>query len=166
MEIRLYPDPILRKKAEPILNFDSELENTIRKMDEIMLQSDGAGLAGPQVGLSQQIFLANAGQGLKVFINPKITRFSKEKITFNEGCLSFPGIFLDIERPKKIEIEFLDKQGKRKKIKADNLLSRIIQHEYDHLQGVLFIDRISLDEKLRVRNQLMKLEKSKQNTEI
>ena len=159
MKIVFYPNPILRKKTKPILEFNSKLEKIISEMTEIMQQNDGAGLAGPQVGISQQIFLADDGNGLRVFINPKIIWRSAEKIIIEEGCLSFPGIFLEIERPKEVKIEFSDKNNQKQILKADGLLARIIQHEYDHLQGVLFIDYLGLWEKLKIRPALEKLER-------
>ncbi|HHD92482.1 MAG TPA: peptide deformylase [Candidatus Portnoybacteria bacterium] len=159
MEIKFYPDPILRVKTKPIKNINPEIKKIISKMSEIMQQKDGAGLAGPQVGITQQIFLADDGSGLKIFINPKIIWRSDKQTVIEEGCLSFPGIFLEIKRPKEIKIKFTNEKGEEKEIQADGLLARIIQHEYDHLQGVLFIDRVGLFEKLKIRKKLESLEK-------
>jgi peptide deformylase len=148
LEIKKYPDPILRSKSAEIKETTSEIQDLGRKMIKVMSESDGIGLAGPQVGVSKRIIVVMTGEGPEVFINPKIIAMDKERELMEEGCLSVPGLFLKIKRPKGVEVEALTLQGKKVRIKAEGLLARIFQHEIDHLNGILFVDRISLRQKL------------------
>lgn len=141
LEIKKYPDPILRKKAREIKKVDDDIKKLADDIIETMYEGDGGGLAGPQVGVSKRIFVVDAGDGPRIFINPKI--FSKKGRQVDcEGCLSFPGMSLDIKRAKELKCKFLDKEGREQEIKAEGLLARIIQHENDHLDGALIIDKV------------------------
>ena len=113
-KIRYYGDPILRKKTEKITYFDQDLQEVIKEMVKIMYAEDGAGLAGPQVGISKSIFVGddNSGDGWKVYINPEIIKFSNEKENAEEGCLSVPEIFENVERSYEITVRYNDADGK------------------------------------------------------
>ena len=135
-------DPILRKKAEPVKNPKSpEIKKLIADMIATMMEIKGIGLAAPQVGASCRIFTANVENKLFVFINPEIKDFSSDKSPFEEGCLSVQKVWGPVIRPKKLTIKALNENGKPFKIRARGLLARVIQHEMDHLNGTLFIDK-------------------------
>jgi peptide deformylase len=142
-----YGDPILRKIAKPVTVFDQELKNLVEEMKVTMMEYDGVGLAAPQVGKSIQLVIIDATHGEQpplVFINPEITYLSKEKEVREEGCLSFPGIHLDISRPSIVSVNAVNENGVAFTIEnATELLARAIQHEADHLNGILIIDQVS-----------------------
>ncbi|MFA5126511.1 MAG: peptide deformylase [Patescibacteria group bacterium] len=143
LKIIKYPDSILRKIAKPVLVFDAALEKLVEQMAEIMYRDDGIGLAAPQVNVSQSIVVIGNenGRGYKAYINPEITFSSKDKKLNEEGCLSLPEIFGWVRRPKKIHLKYQDIKGKIYKEKFSGLDAVILQHEIDHLSGILFIDR-------------------------
>lgn len=133
---------ILRKKSEPVLDINnSEIQEIIEDMLQILKIKEGAGLAAPQIGKFFRIFIANLERNIYIFINPKIIKVSNKKRAMEEGCLSVPGVYLNIERPAKIAIEAADRHGKKFKLKAGGILSRVIQHEIDHLEGILITDK-------------------------
>lgn len=135
-------NPELKKKSEAVTDFkDPELQKFIQQMIKTLHSNNGAGLAAIQVGIPLRIFIAELDYNLLVAINPKLKNISKDRVSMEEGCLSFPGIFKQIERSKKITLQYFDENGEKKKIKAKGLLARIIQHEYDHLEGILFTER-------------------------
>ncbi|MFH0969590.1 MAG: peptide deformylase [Patescibacteria group bacterium] len=142
MKILTYPNKILEKKAKKIKKaLDPEIQALAKNMMAILKEADGAGLAAPQVGkLLRLCVIQNDGE-IFALINPKITSYSREKEIGEEGCLSFPGKFLLIKRSKKVKVRFLNEKGVETKLKTDGLLARIIQHEIDHLDGILFIER-------------------------
>ncbi|MBD3300658.1 MAG: peptide deformylase [Candidatus Moranbacteria bacterium] len=133
----------LRAQSRPVENFkDPNLKTLIKQMQKTLANKNGIGLAAPQVGKPLQLFIIEIDYDKYVMINPKIKHLSKDKISMEEGCLSFPNIYKNIKRSKKVTIHYFDENGEQKKIKAKGLLARAIQHEYDHLQGVIFLDRI------------------------
>ena len=135
-------NPVLRKKAEPVKNPESpEILDFIEDMIATMQHANGIGLAAPQVGRSLRLFTVNVEDKIYTFINPEIKDISNNKIPFEEGCLSVQKIWGPVERPKKLTIKALDETGKPVKIRAKGLLARVIQHEIDHLNGILFIDK-------------------------
>ena len=135
-------DPVLKKRAENIKDPQlPEIKKLIADMIETMKQAEGLGLAAPQVGYSVRLFTVNVEGKIYVFINPEIKDFSKETGSFEEGCLSVQKIWGPVIRPKKLAIKALDENGKPVKIRAKGLLARVIQHEIDHLNGTLFIDK-------------------------
>ena len=135
-------DPILRKKAGAVKNPENpEVKKLIIEMITTMKHASGIGLAAPQVGYSLRLFTVNVESKIYVFINPEIKDVSLEKIPFEEGCLSVPKIWGPVVRPKKLTIKALDETGEPIKIRAKGLLARVIQHEMDHLNGILFIDK-------------------------
>lgn len=132
----------MRKKAEPVKNPKSpETKKLIADMVMAMKKVSGIGLAAPQVGHSLRLFIANVEDKIYAFINPEIKDISIDKIPFEEGCLSIKNIWGPVVRPKKLTIKALDESGKPVKIRAKGLLARVIQHEVDHLNGMLFIDK-------------------------
>jgi peptide deformylase len=157
LKIRTYPDPVLKKKAEEVREISAELKNFFSRMIEIMEAKEGVGLAAPQVGESKKVIVVRTERGPAVFVNPKIIKKSRETERAEEGCLSLPGIWLEIKRAKEIELEAVDTDGKKIQIKAEGLLARIFQHEIDHLEGKLIIDHLDFFKKLKIKKQLKAL---------
>lgn len=147
LNIIKYPDAILRKDAKEVEKINDEIKNLILDMTEIMQKYDGAGLAAPQVGISKRIIIANDGKEDLAIINPKIIKKSWRKQKDKEGCLSLPGLEVEISRSKKIIVSGIDYSGKKIRIDAKNLMARILQHEIDHLNGILIIDKLNKKEK-------------------
>jgi peptide deformylase len=142
LKIVKYPDDFLRKKTRKVENFkDPVLEGLVFEMLKTMEVEKGIGLAAPQVGSDLRICVARVDNSPYILINPEIKSYSRKKEIFEEGCLSFPGKFFPVERPIRVKIKARDTAGKKIKIKADGLLARVLQHEIDHLDGVLVIDR-------------------------
>ncbi|PJA01099.1 peptide deformylase [bacterium (Candidatus Gribaldobacteria) CG_4_10_14_0_2_um_filter_33_15] len=148
LELKHYPDPVLKKKAKKIKEFKEEDRKLIKDMIETMYKNKGIGLAASQVGISKRIIVVDVGQGPKVFVNPEILKKQGREIS-EEGCLSVPGKFLKIKRYKEISVKALDENGKEFKIKADGLLSCCLQQEIDHLNGILILNRLSFWQKLK-----------------
>ena len=151
-EIVLLPEPVLRKKARKVTDFGPELQTLIDDMVETMRVVPGVGLAAPQVNASWRVIVVEYGEEdeeektanppkLYTVVNPEITRFSKESELGSEGCLSIPGFAGEVERPLAVTIKGVNRRGQPIRIKAEGWLARIFQHEIDHLDGVLFIDR-------------------------
>jgi peptide deformylase len=149
LEIVTTPDPVLRKKAHKVADFGPELQKLIDDMIETMREAPGVGLAAPQVDVSQRVIVVEYGDDeddeaptkLYTLVNPEITRSSSETILGNEGCLSVLGYQGEVERSLEIIVKGLNRRGKPVKIKAKGWMARIFQHEIDHLDGVLFVDR-------------------------
>ncbi|MGM9539402.1 peptide deformylase [Anaerovibrio sp.] len=141
LEIVKAGDPVLKQIAAPVKKVDSRLRKLLDSMAETMYKADGVGLAAPQIGQSIRCVVIDVRDehGLLELINPEITA-REGCITDSEGCLSVPNVFGDVERAEKVTVEYTNRWNKRKKLIADGLLARCIQHELDHLQGVLFID--------------------------
>ena len=169
LPIIAYGDPVLKKKASEIGKDYPALQELIDNMIETMHHSNGVGLAAPQVGLSIRLFVADGSpfdeeeEGLKdfrqVFINPLISKEKGDPWKFNEGCLSIPGIREDILRKEELSIEYYDAQWKFHKETYSGIAARIIQHEYDHIEGVLFVDRISPLRRRLLKNRLTDISK-------
>ncbi len=159
-----YPDEILRKKCEKVSIIDDELRKLLDDMLETMYLDKGCGLAAPQVGISKRIVVIDpnpsdedlSARQPMYLVNPEIIWRSDEMISFNEGCLSLPDQRADVERHERIRVRYLDYNGKEQELLADDILSIILQHEIDHLDGILYIDRIS---RLKRSRLLKKLEK-------
>jgi peptide deformylase len=133
---------ILRKKALKVKDpTATSIRELIPEMVETMRAADGVGLAAPQIGLSIRMCVIEVGGKISVFFNPKITASSREKVVFEEGCLSLPGTFFPIKRSEGITVRYDDENGKPKKLKARGFLAIVIQHEIDHLEGTLIVDR-------------------------
>ena len=152
LEIKKYPDKILRKKALPVKAAqDEDLQQLIDNMIETMYDAPGMGLAAPQVGVSLRLCVIDTTAGkepesLHVLINPEIVETSGEEIA-EEGCLSIPGHYYEVKRAANVVVRYTDRDGENTELEADELLSRALQHEIDHLNGMLFIDRIGMVKK-------------------
>jgi len=160
-DIVYYGDPVLRKKAKPVSVFDDKLRSLVQDMIVTMVENDGLGLAAPQVGQSIQLVTIDATKGENppiVIINPEFTFLSEETVEREEGCLSFPDIHLNITRPAIVSIKALDEFGKPFTIeKADELFARAIQHELDHINGILIIDHVSILQRKLLSGKLKKI---------
>ncbi|HEX3673597.1 MAG TPA: peptide deformylase [Rhizomicrobium sp.] len=157
------PDPRLKAVSEPVGRVDDDTRRLIDDMIESMYAADGIGLAAIQVGVPKRVLVMDLDQrdGAKnpmAFVNPQILWASEELATFQEGCLSVPEIWEDVDRPAKIRASYLDRDGKEQVLEADGLLATCLQHEMDHLNGVLFLDHLS---KLKRSMALRKLAKAK-----
>lgn len=143
LKITTYPNPNLRKTSKKIEVFDDNLKKLASEMAEIMFQDDGIGLAAPQIDKSVRLIVVGSenGHDYKVYVNPEISFFSKNKELNEEGCLSLPKIFGLVRRPKKIHVKYQDLNGQIMKEKLAGLPAVVFQHELDHLDGILFIDR-------------------------
>ena len=163
-KIVIEPDPILREKSVKLEKVDDELRALLDDMLETMYAAPGIGLAAVQIGILKRLIVIDISKDQEkknplFLINPEIIFKSKKTSIHEEGCLSLPGHFAEIERPAECEINFIDYNGKKKEIKADGLLSTCIQHEVDHLDGVLFIDYLSKLKKDMIIKKLVKHKK-------
>lgn len=144
LEILKHPNPKLKEKSleiSPEMISNAEFKEFMKNLGETMLKNDGMGLAAPQVDRLVRIIMVKVGDMTRIYINPRITKKSWRKDIVEEGCLSIPGIYEKVRRPIAISLEFLDLNAKKHKIKASGLSARVIQHEVDHLDGILFIDK-------------------------
>jgi peptide deformylase len=151
----------LRLKSIPVKNIDGDTESLTGEMFAILKKHQGVGLAAVQIGVLQRIFVTRAGNIQRVFINPSIIETSEELIDYEEGCLSLPGVWGQIMRPKTVRIQAWNEKGKPFTMDAEGILARVIQHEYDHLDGALFIDKLSPLKRERLLNKYEKLKNKK-----
>ncbi len=147
LKVHYLGDKVLRQPAKRVARVDESIRQLIREMLQTMYGSDGIGLAAPQVAVQKQAIVIDCEPDKPenpplILINPVIKKYSRELCVGQEGCLSIPEVFLDVKRPQAIEVAYKDEQGRPKKLKANDLLARVIQHEMDHLSGVLFVDRV------------------------
>lgn len=147
LPLRYYGDPVLRRKADPVPVVNDEIRELIERMFATMYVEEGVGLAAPQVGRSLRIFVIDVEDEdvprfKQAFVNPVIVERSNETMTGEEGCLSIPTLRADVKRPARVVVEALDADGKPFRIEAEGLLARALQHEQDHLDGILFLDRL------------------------
>lgn len=151
LDIMKLGEEVLREKCTPVTEFDDGLRILIQAMYETMEEADGIGLAAPQVGVDKRFFVVGLPDGTKKeFINPQITGTSVETSPYEEGCLSLPNVYHEVIRPSKVIVSAQDMNGNPFTLKASGLMARVIQHEYDHLDGVLFIDHLTEEEKSKV----------------
>ncbi len=172
--VTVYGDPILRKIAKPIEQDFENLNEFLENMWETMYHSDGVGLAAPQIGKSICVFVIDASTAAeeepeladfkKVFINPQILELNGEEWTMNEGCLSLPEIREDISRPEKVKIKYLDENFEEHIEEYGGFAARVIQHEYDHLEGKMFIDYLTPLKKRLLKSKLVAISKGKIET--
>jgi peptide deformylase len=169
LELRRYDDPILRKKAVPIGLITSEIEQLAKDMIETMLHANGVGLAGPQVGQLVRIFVIRdevvgpdeeySFGTPEVLINPTLSHPSEQKVGMVEGCLSLPGLYVEVIRPKKIHVQYMNLQGEWIEEDLDAFRARVIMHENDHLNGVLTIDRLDKATRKKIEPNLLAIKK-------
>ena len=153
LKIRIYGDPILRRKASPVKAVGPAERMLIAAMLETMVEHKGIGLAAPQVGVSEQIFVADIGEGPLVVVNPQILQRSGSQLK-EEGCLSIPGALVNVKRPQKIRVRYLNEDNQMMEQECSDLLARVILHETDHLKGKLIIDYASLLQQRRLKKKL------------
>jgi peptide deformylase len=157
-----YPDPVLRRRAAAVERVDDSVRELVREMFEIMDEEGGIGLAAPQVGESLRIFVTGerdeGDHPRRAYINPVLGGFEGELDVHDEGCLSLPGIRGDIRRPPSAVIEALDLEGRPFRLESSDFMARVWQHEFDHLEGVLILDRMTALDRLRVRRAVKELE--------
>ena len=163
-KILIEPDPILRKKCEPLEKVDKEIKKLMDDMLETMYAAPGIGLAAIQVGILKRLIVIDISKAEEkkspiFLINPEILFRSKKTSIYEEGCLSLPGQFAEIERPSECTLKYIDYDGKEKELKAKGLLATCIQHEVDHLNGILFIDYLSKLKKDMIIKKLVKHKK-------
>jgi len=157
-----FPDPRLRTIAKPIDSFDDELQKTIDNMFETMYEAPGIGLAATQVNFHKRLVvidISEDGSQPMVFINPQLEILTEEPHSYKEGCLSVPGFYEEVERPEKVKVKALDRDGKAFEMICEGLLAVCIQHECDHLNGKLFVDYISALKRNRIAKKLEKQHK-------
>ena len=156
MPIRLYGDPALKNVTAPVNDIDGKIVSLVDTMIETMYEAPGSGLAANQIGVQKRIFVYDKGDGPVVVINPEI-RESEGEWTFEEGCLSVPGYSWEITRPNRIHLVGLDLDGREIDIDTDEFEGRIFQHEMDHLNGVLLVERLDDDQRKQARRLLRKI---------
>ena len=145
-DIRVIGDPVLRQRASEVTEVNGALAQLATDMLTTMYEAPGVGLAGPQVGVQKRIFVYDIGEGPQVVINPEI-RESRGEWGYDEGCLSIPGLSFELTRPKEVHLVGRDLDGNEISIEADEMLARCFQHELDHLDGVLYIERLDDDDR-------------------
>ena len=162
LSLRYYGDPILRQKATPVSEFTPELQELVLGMFECMYRAEGIGLAGPQVGVRQRVFVIDIGEEgaervKRAFVNPVLEEKSGSAVG-EEGCLSIPGIRVDVKRSARVRVSAMDEHGRPFTLLAEGLLARAIQHETDHLDGILFLDRLSAIQRKLLEGKLKRLD--------
>ncbi|MBW9051949.1 peptide deformylase [Rhizobium mesosinicum] len=162
----ILPDPVLRQVSKPFERVDADLQRLSDDMLETMYDAPGIGLAAIQIGVPRRMLvidLSKEGEEKQplVFINPEIVSSSDDRSVYEEGCLSIPDYYAEVERPAKVTVKYLDREGKEQSVEADGLLATCLQHEIDHLNGVLFIDHISRLKREMVIKKFTKAAKSK-----
>lgn len=165
LQIIIAPDPILKARAVPVTRVDTALIRLMDDMLETMYDAPGIGLAAPQVGVLKRVIVVDIAGSEETpnplcLVNPEITWQSETQHTFNEGCLSFPDQFSDVTRPSKCRVRYIDRNNTEQELAADGLLATCVQHEIDHLDGILFIDHISQLKRSIVMRKLAKWKKT------
>jgi peptide deformylase len=158
-----YPDPRLHQRAVPVTVVDDDIRSLIDDMAETMYAAPGIGLAATQIDVHRRIIvidLSETRDQLQVFINPEILRHSEDLGAYEEGCLSVPGVFEEVERPARVEVRALDRQGQAFTLKAEGLLAVCLQHEIDHLDGKVFVQHLSRLKQGRIRARLQKQDRA------
>lgn len=162
LPILRYPDPRLHKVAKPVTVFDDRLKKLAADMAETMYAAPGVGLAATQVDVHEQLIVIDVSESsndLRVFINPEIVWASEERLVYDEGCLSVPGIYDGVERPARVKMRAKDLDGKEFEVEADGLFAVCIQHEMDHLKGKVFVEYLSPLKRNRIKAKLQKEER-------
>ena len=157
-----YPDPRLRKIASPVTRFDDRLGTFVAHLAETMYEANGVGLAATQVDVHERVIVIDTSDtrdALQVFVNPRIVSASAVRRVAEEGCLSVPGVYDEVERPESVVVEAEDERGRTFRVEADQLLAVCIQHEMDHLDGKVFVEYLSRLKQTRIRGRMRKLER-------
>lgn len=165
LEILRAPHPLLKTKAKPVEVVDDALRRLVADMFETMYKAPGIGLAAPQIGILQRLVVVDVADGDErrpmVLVNPEIDWSSVEVATAEEGCLSLPNQFADVTRPEAVRVRYLDQQGEPRELAAEGLLARCVQHEIDHLDGVLFVDHLSALRRNMILRRLAKTKRTR-----
>ena len=164
------PDPRLKKKSKPVASVDAEVRQLMDDMLETMYAAPGIGLAAPQVGELRRVIVLDIDRedvktGPLFMANPEVIEASDEDATYEEGCLSLPEHYSDVVRPAKVKVRYLDRDGKQQEMACEGLLSTCVQHEIDHLDGILFVDHISALKRNMILRKLLKTRKEKERDE-
>lgn len=167
LDIILAPDPCLTTACAPVDSIDGKLERLMDDMLDTMYAAPGIGLAAPQVGVLKRFFVVDVGEDdardPRFFINPEITARSETKSVYEEGCLSLPKHFADVERADAISVSYQDRTGTERTLDADGMLARCIQHEMDHLDGILFVDHLSMLKRRMILRRMTKVKRTRQS---
>ncbi|HJJ36335.1 MAG TPA: peptide deformylase, partial [Methanocorpusculum sp.] len=161
MDIQIYGTDVLAKKAEAVPEITPELTQILDEMVPLMAASHGVGLAAPQVGISQRFFVMNAGDKVRKVINPEIVQYGSALAEMEEGCLSIPGIHKKVRRSRRISVRYTDETGAVIEEELKDFTARVFQHEYDHLDGIMFVDRLTPMSRKLVQRQLDALKEKK-----
>ncbi len=156
-----YPESVLREKAAPVMEMNKAVDLLIHDMADAMYTNEGIGLAAPQVGISSQVIVLDVGQGLRSLYNPEIIEKSDEEESMEEGCLSLPEIQVHVSRSSRIVVRGKNEFDKPIELEAEGLLARVLQHEIDHLNGLLIVDFASTVARSLFKSKLRKLEKNR-----
>ena len=161
--IRRLGDPVLKSRATEVDRFDHLLKSQVARMAGLMNDAFGVGLAAPQLGISQRLLVYRLGPDspLIALVNPELEWTSRDEETMEEGCLSLPGVAVDVDRPVHVRVRALDEEGEERRVEASGLEARVIQHEIDHLDGVLILDRTSRDQRREAMKALRELERER-----
>ena len=159
-EIHVIGDPVLREKARPVTEFDRSLRKLAKRMIRVMHDAPGVGLAAPQVGVVQRLLVYDVDEDPQVLVNPELDEFADEVVEADEGCLSVPGLTMPIERPVSLRVRAQDVYGDPLEFRAEGFEARVIQHEFDHLEGVLIVDRTSRSARAAAMRSLREREES------
>jgi len=163
LSILRYPDPRLHRVAEPVREVDDRIRQLVRDMAETMYVAPGIGLAATQVDVHLRVLVIDVSEArdqLRVFINPEIVARSDDSKVYEEGCLSVPGIYDEVERPDRVTVRALDENGRPFTLEADGLLAVCVQHEIDHLNGRVFVQYLSRLKQSRIKTRLLKAERA------
>ena len=159
--VRRLGDPVLKSRATEVDRFDDSLKGQVARMAGLMQDAIGLGLAAPQLGISQRLLVYRVGPDAPIIAlaNPEVEWTSDDEETFEEGCLSIPGVVVDVDRPVHVRVRALDEEGEERLVEASGLEARVIQHELDHLDGVLILDRTSRDQRREAMKALREAER-------
>lgn len=160
MDIVLYGNPVLLKESTPVEKIDDELRKILDEMIDLTNIASGIGLAANQIGIDKRFFVLNIDGEIRKVINPEILEFGDEIVEYEEGCLSIPDLYKVVERPDKIRVKYQNEKGEIVEEEFDGIWSRAFQHEFDHINGILFVDRLSPVRKRLLSSKLEKLKKN------
>jgi peptide deformylase len=160
--VRCFGDPVLKSRATEVDRFDDTLKGQVARMAGLMQDALGLGLAAPQLGISQRLLIYRVGPTAPVIalVNPSVEWASDDEEIFEEGCLSIPGVVVDVERPVHVRVRAVDEEGEDRVVEASGLEARVIQHEIDHLDGVLILDRTSRDQRREAMRMMREAERA------
>jgi len=166
LEIRKYPDPILRRKAREIEKIDGTIKELAHRMVETLIAKQGYGLAAPQVGVLKRLIIVDVEDDFHILVNPRILEVSEERVLGIEGCLSIPGVEAEVERALSVKVSATSLEGEPIELEKSELVARVLQHEIDHLDGVLFIDYLSDAKRLMLLKEYERKKREKHKEKV